>query len=195
MYVGQPKIMLRDRRGNPTVAGQAWLEMGGRDPIRYQGELQRTNNAKYVMEDGKRHILQKLVQGPDGPNWELASKGRLRMRELNEWEVMIPAIGHRYNEKKKEWETFEDKIVITDKQMTRNIRAGGAYLEAEPQLQDLIDFTATHAVREREVQKELIKKALQAHWAQEFADKWNDKRFRATPGKDDDLIIARASDV
>jgi hypothetical protein len=23
---------LRDRRGNPTAAGQAWLEMGGRGP-------------------------------------------------------------------------------------------------------------------------------------------------------------------
>ena len=34
MCVGQPRIMLRDRRGNPTVAGQAWLEMGVRDPIR-----------------------------------------------------------------------------------------------------------------------------------------------------------------
>ena len=83
------------------------------------------------MEDGKRHILQKLVQGPDGPNWELTSKGRLRMRELNEWEVMIPAIGHRYNKKRKVWETFSDQVVITDKELTRNTRAFGDRLDAE----------------------------------------------------------------
>jgi hypothetical protein len=195
MYVGQPRIMLRDRRGNPTVAGQAWLEMGGRDPIRYQGELQRTNNTKYVMEDGKRHILQKLVQGPDGPNWELTSKGRLRMRELNEWEVMIPAIGHRYNKKRNVWETFSDQVVITDKELTRNTRAFGDRLDAEPQLQSLIGYTATHAVREREMQKELIKKALQAHWAQEFKAEWKDENYAATPGGDKHLVIARASDV
>ena len=39
MYIGQPKIMLRDRSGKPTVAGQVWLEMGGRDLVRFQGPI------------------------------------------------------------------------------------------------------------------------------------------------------------
>ena len=35
MYIGEPKGMRRDRSGNPTVAGQAWLDMGGGDPVHF----------------------------------------------------------------------------------------------------------------------------------------------------------------
>ena len=87
--------MLRDRSGNPTAAGQVWLDMGGADPVRYQEAIQRTENTKYVMEGGRRHVLQKLAQGAAGPERRLTAKGKLRFREQNNWEVMIPAIGHR----------------------------------------------------------------------------------------------------
>ena len=36
--------MLRDRSGNPTAAGKAWLDMGGADPVRYGGASHRTEN-------------------------------------------------------------------------------------------------------------------------------------------------------
>ena len=75
MYIGQPKIMLRDRSGNPTVAGQVWLDMGGRDPVRFQGNIQSTPNTKYVTEGGRRHVLQKLAKGDDGPEWQRKPRG------------------------------------------------------------------------------------------------------------------------
>ena len=94
MYVGRPRIMLRDRSGNPTDAGKAWLDMGGADPARYPGAIQSTEKTKYVMEGGRRHVLQKRVGSTD-PEWRLSAKGKLRFREQNEWEVMIPAVLHR----------------------------------------------------------------------------------------------------
>ena len=51
------------------------------------------------------------------------------------------------------------------------------------------------SVRDPEAQKELIKHALQAHWAGEFKEQWDEADFTATPGKDANLVIARASDL
>jgi hypothetical protein len=53
MYIGRPRIMLRDRSGNPTAAGQAWLDMGGADPARYQGAIQ-THGEDEVCHGGRQ---------------------------------------------------------------------------------------------------------------------------------------------
>ena len=95
MFIGQPKIMLRDSKGAVTKGGQAWLDMGGRDVVRFQGPIQNTPSTRYVEENGTRHVMQKLVQGTAGPEWQLTNKGKLRFREQNQWEVMIPAILHK----------------------------------------------------------------------------------------------------
>ena len=81
MYIGKRKIMLCDRSGNPAFAGHAWLDIGGRDRVRYQGGIQRTEHTRYAMEGGERHILQKLAQGRDGPEWRLTATGKLRPRQ------------------------------------------------------------------------------------------------------------------
>ena len=179
MYVGMPKIKLRAANGEYTEEGELWHELGGTDPVRYKGELHRTANTQYMLEDGTKHVLKKLVQGPNGPEWRATRKG-LRFREHNEWEVLIPAIGH---EKER---TFEDKIVITDKEVTRNLQSFGDNLDAEPTLYAMMKYTPTHAVSDPEAQKNFIKEALQAHWKKEYPREW------ANGGS---IVIARASDA
>ena len=93
MHVGMPKIKLRAVNGEYTEAGELWHELRGTDPVRYNGQLHRTANTQYMLEDGTKHVSKKLVQGPNGPEWRATRKG-LRFREHNEWEVLIPAIGH-----------------------------------------------------------------------------------------------------
>ena len=156
MYVGMPKIRLRGRDGDYTEEGKLWHELGGRDPVRYKGELRRTANTQYVLEGSTKHVLKHLVKGADGLEWQPTRKG-LRFREQNEWEVLIQAIGHHKDR------TCVDKIVITDREVTRNLQSFGDKIDAEPALRKMMKYTSTHAVRDTEAQKDFIKEALQAH--------------------------------
>jgi hypothetical protein len=180
MYVGNPKIMLTRKAGHLTQAGYAWVQMGGVDPVRYSGELIEAGDKKYVMDNGKRVDLLSLHQTPDGSVWRPTEKGMLRFRELNKWEVMIPAIGH--DRRKGEPRRFEDKVVITDDMVTRNEAFGE--LDTEPALAALVAYTRTHAVRDHQAQQNFIMAALQAHWKKEFPREW---------AQGGEIVIARAS--
>ena len=92
MYVGN--IKLASAKGHLTQAGYAWIKMGGVDPVRYSGELIEDGDSKYVIDSGRRVDILKLHQTPKGPEWRPTKRGYLRFREHNQWEVMIPAIGH-----------------------------------------------------------------------------------------------------
>ena len=70
MWVGTgPKIRIQDSQGNLTDEGRYWVDIGGAEPVRFQGELRTTASGqrRFVEEGGQRHILQKLAHGPNGP--------------------------------------------------------------------------------------------------------------------------------
>ena len=119
MFVGGTRV--RGRDGSYTEAGRAWESIGGSEPVRFRGEMQRTDRTKYVDVGGTKHILWKLARTPRGPEWQPTRKG-LRFREQNDWEVMIPAIGHAKN-RHGNFHTFPDRVVITDRMVTRNLDA------------------------------------------------------------------------
>jgi len=182
MYVGN--IKLASAKGRLTKAGYAWIKMGGVDPARYSGELIVDGDSKYVMDSGRRVDILKLHQTPKGPEWRPTKKGYLRFREHNQWEVMIPAIGHA-KDKNGRYRQFKDRVVITDAMVTRNDAFGE--LDAEPALTALMAYTTTRAVQDHQAQKDFIRAALQAHWKSEFPREW-----RAGRGE---IVIARASDA
>ena len=112
MYIGKMKLTSAD--GHLTPVGYAWLEMGGADLVRYSGDLFTQGDKKYVMEIGHTVALMKIHHGPSGPEWRPTKKGRLRFREQNEWEVMIPAIGYA-KDRHGNFHSFRDSVLITDK--------------------------------------------------------------------------------
>ena len=81
MFVGNIKLRASD--GAYTNRGRVWEEIGGSEPVRFHGEMQRSGNTKYIDMGGKRHVLQKVVRTPQGPEWRATPKG-LRFREQNE---------------------------------------------------------------------------------------------------------------
>ena len=85
------------------------------------------------MEGGRRHVLQKRV-GTTDPEWRLTAKGKLRFREQNEWEVMIPAVLHRKDKKTGRWSTSRDMVVITDRDLTQHSVRTEDFLQTEPGL-------------------------------------------------------------
>jgi hypothetical protein len=134
MFIGEPEIKLRTSKGAVTEAGRLWLEMGGKNPARFQGPIQSTPNTRFVKEGITRHLLQRLVPGADGPEWRLTTKGKLNFREQNQWEVMIPAVLHRQNPKTGIWTTSPDMVVITDAEVTQNSVRGKKFLDTQPRL-------------------------------------------------------------
>ena len=156
MYVGD-NIKLRARDGAYTARGRVWEEIGGSEPVRFHGDMQRSGNQKYINVDGQKHILWTVARTPQGPVWRATQKG-LRFREQNEWEVMIPAIGYK-KDKHGSFHSFRDRVVITDDIVTRNLDAFGN----KPDLQSMMAYTRTHAVRDQQAQKDFFRDVLQAH--------------------------------
>ena len=178
-------IKLRTRDGAYTARGRVWEEIGGSEPVRFHGQMQRSDRQKYINMDGQKHILWSLAPTPQGPVWRATQKG-LRFREQNEWEVMIPAIGYA-KDKHGNYHSFRDRVMITDDAVTRSLESFGNLLETAPALHAVMAYTRTHAVRDHQAQKDVIRDALQAHWEQEYPNEWEEGRGQ--------IVIARASHV
>ena len=73
VYVGNPKIRLTNKLGHLLQAGYAWIQMGGVNPMRYNGEPILDGDKKYVM---------RIHWSPDGPLW-LPTEDGLRLRGVN----------------------------------------------------------------------------------------------------------------
>ena len=119
MWVGGMRLRAAD--GKCTEPGRAWESIGGSEPVRFRGEMQRTYKTKCIDVGGTKHILWKLARTPRGPERQPMRKG-LRFGEQNEWEAMRPAIGHT-KDRHGNFHTFQDRVVITDDMVTRNVHA------------------------------------------------------------------------
>ena len=83
MYVGRGEKRIMVRRGEKyTQAGEIWLQIGGANPIRYQGplEISRSGRTQFVRVGNKRITLLK-----NGPDWQLTKHGKSRFHHLNQW--------------------------------------------------------------------------------------------------------------
>ena len=60
MFVGN-NIKLRARDGTYTDRGRLWEEIGGMEPVRFHGQMQRSDRQKYIKVDGQKHILWSLA--------------------------------------------------------------------------------------------------------------------------------------
>ena len=67
MFVGNIKLRARD--GAYTDRGRMWEEIGGSEPVRFHGEMQRSGNQKYIKVDGTKRVLWTAARTPQGPVW------------------------------------------------------------------------------------------------------------------------------